>query len=278
MKEWSVSVVVTTRNRPDFLKRALQSVVDQVDVQMQIIVIDDASDCDNESILEWFDHNILYHREDVCVGANAARNKWISLAEYDAVAFLDDDDEWLSTKLHKQLTVIEDRNASLGVSDDLLEKKFLIYAGKYIVHDNAAGVEISRRYSFWKPLFAKNLVWSISLLNFVGTTSNMMVSKQLLLDVGWFDEKMQAMQDYELSVRLIAAGANVVGIDEWLIVYHAGSDNQNISARWSRVWSAYKRLWAKHSGNGYWYYLLFGILMMIVYYWLWIVVSWCKRN
>ena len=57
-----ISIVIPTHNRDNLLKRAIQSVVDQTYKNIEIIVIDDASKCDNKSVVESFDIFIIYYK------------------------------------------------------------------------------------------------------------------------------------------------------------------------------------------------------------------------
>lgn len=90
------SVVITTYNRPDYLLHSLQSVLDQTLQPREIIVIDDNSSADYGDVLSKFNApKIRYIKQSVSGGANVARNKGVTEAKYDLVAFLDDDDIWL---------------------------------------------------------------------------------------------------------------------------------------------------------------------------------------
>lgn len=91
-----ISVIITTYNRSELLKRALQSVLSQRD-DVEVIVIDDASSDDTEKFMGKFiaDQPVVYLRQDKNRGVNTSRNISVQYAEGDWVAFLDDDDEFL---------------------------------------------------------------------------------------------------------------------------------------------------------------------------------------
>lgn len=98
------SVIVPTHNRPSYLREALQSVVGQEGVGLDIIVIGDGAGEDIESVVREFP-GIRYAWQPQA-GPNVARNHAIRLARYDCIALLDDDDLWLPGKLRNQLEVI----------------------------------------------------------------------------------------------------------------------------------------------------------------------------
>lgn len=102
----SISVVITTYQRPDACERAVRSVLAQTLEPLEVIVCDDGSTDDTQQRFEeWASVNpkLRYLRLERNVGSpGAARNLGIKHARGDWVAFLDDDDEWLPTKLEVQ--------------------------------------------------------------------------------------------------------------------------------------------------------------------------------
>jgi len=105
-----VTVVIPTHNRADLLPRAFQSVVDQTFDDWEIVVVDDGSHDDTPSLLgEWkvrLGDRFRYRCQEQR-GAGAARNAGIDRARGRFVAFLDSDDEFLPTKLERQLRLFE---------------------------------------------------------------------------------------------------------------------------------------------------------------------------
>ena len=76
----------------------------------QLVVVDDAStDSTAEIARSYQGLNAEVVRLDKNVGAAAARNRGVMVANTELVAFLDADDEWLPTKLEKQAGVIAQR-------------------------------------------------------------------------------------------------------------------------------------------------------------------------
>ena len=116
-----VSVVIPTFNRPAMLARAIESVLNQTYSNLEIIVVDDASEGDIEAVVKSFDdERIKLIRHEHNQGGSAARNTgiWHSRGRY--IAFLDDDDEWLSQKTERQLKDLRKKGAEHKVSFCLL--------------------------------------------------------------------------------------------------------------------------------------------------------------
>jgi glycosyltransferase involved in cell wall biosynthesis len=104
------SVVIPTYGRQVFLEDALRSVAGQTVDSVETIVVDDASP--NQVVLPpWSSATLI--RAEVNGGAARARNLGVSAASGDALAFLDDDDTWLPTRLEDAVKALE--NAPIGI-------------------------------------------------------------------------------------------------------------------------------------------------------------------
>ena len=105
-----VSVVIPTRNRPDMVGRAVRSALRQTIADLEVIVVVDGPDSSTDAALELIRASdsrlrILSLLENR--GGADARNAGIEAAKGEWVALLDDDDEWMTHKLEKQLALAE---------------------------------------------------------------------------------------------------------------------------------------------------------------------------
>jgi glycosyltransferase involved in cell wall biosynthesis len=185
-----VSVVIPTHDRIDLLKQTLESVLAQVDVEMEVIVVDDGSSRDVASLLvEWGDDRFRLLRNDVSMGVSAARNRGIEAASASWVACVDDDDLWAPDKLRSQL----DAAAAAGRS--------WVYAG---------AVNISPRLRVVagaKPMSPEEVVSRIRSVNVVpGGASGVLMRRDLALRVGGFDREFHHFADWDLWMRLAEEG------------------------------------------------------------------------
>lgn len=97
-----VSVVIPCYNAADYISAAINSVLDQGHDNLQIIVANDGSTDDSESVVQGFGDKIDYvTRENG--GISAARNTGLKQVEGDYVAFLDADDLWCEGSLKARL-------------------------------------------------------------------------------------------------------------------------------------------------------------------------------
>ena len=113
----SLSAIVTTFNRPDYLDAAVKSVISQTRAVDEIIVIDDSdrTQRENKAVIKSFDdHRIILIATSGCIGSNPARNLGVMAAKGDYIAFLDDDDQWLPNKVERQAAVL-DADSTIGM-------------------------------------------------------------------------------------------------------------------------------------------------------------------
>jgi glycosyltransferase involved in cell wall biosynthesis len=97
-----VSAVIPTVGRPS-LGRAVQSVLDQTRPVAEVIVV---ADTDGPVALPP-DSRIMLLRSPACSGPAQCRQLGIDAARGSVIALLDDDDEWYSTKMERQLDVVD---------------------------------------------------------------------------------------------------------------------------------------------------------------------------
>lgn len=115
MKEYinqsMVSIIMPTFNSEKYIKESIESVLQQIYQNWELIIVDDCS-CDNtiELINECVDERIVLYKNDTNSGAAVSRNKAMRKARGKYIAFLDSDDLWTKDKLMKQVMFMDDNN------------------------------------------------------------------------------------------------------------------------------------------------------------------------
>lgn len=200
-----VSVVIPTYNRANLITTALDSVLAQSYRPIEIIVVDDGSTDNTASIIQdWAQSNSrnaqtntkdhwsltqtvsLIYITQTNAGGNPARNRGISQASGDYIAFLDSDDAWLTEKLSKQVPKFE--NPSCGA----------VYCGiQNMNFETGTVLEPTNRSYLQGDLREEMLVCDIT-----APTSAYIVRKTVFNEVGIFDTDLQARQDWDMWIRL----------------------------------------------------------------------------
>src|SRR5580700_6776699 len=105
----SICVVIPAFNSETTILQALESVAAQTLSPTRIIVVDDASHDATGTVAKSFAGakvEVEVVRLNTNIGAAGARNHGVRNADTDLIAFLDADDEWLPTKLEKQVRLL----------------------------------------------------------------------------------------------------------------------------------------------------------------------------
>jgi glycosyltransferase involved in cell wall biosynthesis len=202
----TVCVVIPAYNSEATLLRALESVAAQTLRPSEILVVDDASSDATRTVAGSFGKaavDVISLRTNV--GASGARNQGIGAATTDLVAFLDADDEWLPTKLEKQVRLIVSNQSSTFCScgSDLIspdgENLGDVYRGQVITTGPEA----------WKALLKDNYI----------TTPSVLAWRSHLLALGGFDESLKIAEDQDMWIRLAERGG-LSYVPETLVIVH----------------------------------------------------------
>ncbi len=205
-----VSVIVTTYNRKDFLTETLNGILNQTFSDFELIVVDNFSNYDFfEHIKSFNDSRILpfQNQNNGIIAIN--RNIGIKYAKGQFLAFCDDDDIWIDTKLEIQLKKIKKSGS------DLICSNLLIFEG---VKSNILCKTKNRKTKGINDLLIRNQVF----------TSTVVVknSKEL-----FFSEDIQlvAIEDYGLWIKLFSSGYKFEFIDDALVYYRKAPISPHIA-------------------------------------------------
>jgi len=212
-----VSVILPTYNRLKYLRSAVDSVFAQTLPNWELIIADDGSDGDTREYLGsleslsqvkliWLPHT---------GNPSAVRNAALRAATGQFVAFLDSDDLWMPAKLERQIDVLRTSGNCRW-----------IYTG-YVRIDDAGETKISPSVKPWIP-YRGAIVEQLLRLEASVATAAVLVERELLTQVGGFDEELLMFEHYDLWLRL-AHCSDVELIDEPLtcLRFHEQHYSQN---------------------------------------------------
>jgi glycosyltransferase involved in cell wall biosynthesis len=206
-----VSVVVPTRNRSGLLAVTLRSVLCQRDVELEVIVVDEASTDHTPDVLAGLgDARVRTVRHETPHGVSAARNRGAAEACGEWVAFTDDDDLWAPEKLARQV------HAAQAAGRDWS------YAGSVNVTDDLQIV-----YGL-PPGPPEEVVAALPHYNAIpGGGSNVVVRRETLLRAGPFDSRLRNTEDWEMWIRLARAGPPA-WVRSPLLAYRVHTSNSSL--------------------------------------------------
>ena len=184
-----VSVVIPTYNRSMIVVNAISSVIAQTYKNIEILVVDDGSTDDTAERLSCFGSRIRYIKKENG-GVSSARNQGIKMASGELIAFLDSDDEWLPEKTEKQVKYLNKRPDFGMVICDCL---FFDQNGHYIRKSNRRLVLPKDGYVSHDVLMYPSLIPSTAIIR-----------KNVLMDVGLFDETLITAEDLDLHLKISA--------------------------------------------------------------------------
>ena len=167
------------------------------------------------------------------MGVAAARNRGMREARGRFIAFLDDDDEWLPGKLRQQMELFERAGPDVG----------LIYTGVETVGPGGCRSRSIPTASgnILKTLFRHNVLH--------GAAQSAVIRAEVIETVGYFDEKLSAIEDYDYWIR-IAEKYSILAVEDVFVRYYddqpADEHRQRRSRRWQDNVRAREDVFTKH--------------------------------
>jgi len=220
MIQEKLSVIIPTKNRCEYLKRAVNSILDQTWKNIEIIIIDDAS-TDNTVLYltELIDNNnnVKFISNKKAIGGSKSRNLGINIATGYYIGFLDDDDTWHPQKAYKQISLLKSNIKYAATTCNF----------KIIYHN----FPINRI----KKLSQSNNSQDILKTNYLGGASMCLTYKYLLLQVNGFDESLLSCQDWDIWVKLQNLGE--IGIINEVLVDYYFHKIEQITSKISNTYS-----------------------------------------
>lgn len=200
-----VSIIIPTYNYGRYLRRAVDSALNQSYANVEVIVVDDGSSDDTQAILSTYGDRIANVRQPNR-GASAARNLGLARARGEYIAFLDADDAYAPDNIARKL-------------DYLLRHPEYRWCYSNCVWVDASGREGLRGDQIERMLIslrAEGKVFLRALEGYLLGSNLFLFHRDVLHAIGGFDEALAVMEDYDLFIR--AAHDYAIGyVDEVLV-------------------------------------------------------------
>jgi glycosyltransferase involved in cell wall biosynthesis len=219
-----VTAIIPTHNRADLLERAIDSVLEQTWENLEIVVVDDASDDETPELLKRLSEEyplIKVFRNEKPRQAAASRNLAIKHAAGEYITGLDDDDIWRPRRVELLMKEFEEGFSAVCSNDRM------VMEGKEIV---------------WKK---PSMITLDDLLYYNQVGNQVLTKKEYLLDVGGYDEKLPSAQDYDLWIRLVQKFGPIRTAPHTLQVVNMDDQRERISTSDNKM-EGYHQCYEKH--------------------------------
>ncbi len=248
-----ISVVIPCYNSIDTIERALDSVLAQTVLPLEVILVDDCGQDDLSSFFESikikyrssFDLKLL--RAEVNSGAGSARNLGWNNAVGKYIAFLDSDDSWLPNKLEFQLEYFNKfPELQLLGSNHYVESNDGTLIEENLISSDSEYVDITRFKQLIKNRFA---------------TSTVILKRDIKFR---FEEKKRYSEDFLLWNQIVLSNFKAIIITKHVAIYHkAMYGASGLSSHMSKMidgeLDTYRTLYSDK------YYSYFNLTFLLVY-------------
>lgn len=204
MSRCKVTVYITNHNYGKYIKKCIESVLDQNFKDFELIIIDDGSTDNSKKIIDKYENNkkisIVYQKRK---GLNISNNVAIRLAKGEYIIRLDADD-WLEKNALGILSKYLDRN----------KDRVLVFPDYFEVNEEETITKRIKRHNFDK----------VSLLDQPAHGACTMIRKKYLNEIGMYDENFSCQDGYDIWIRLTYK-YKVGNINEPLFYYRKHTNN-----------------------------------------------------
>ncbi|MGE0267442.1 MAG: glycosyltransferase [Candidatus Omnitrophota bacterium] len=228
---YKFSIIIPTFNRSALLQKALGSVINQSYKNFEIIVVDDGSTDDTESVVEVFRKQIkfeLKYLRQANQGVSAARNNGILAAKGEFICFLDSDDLYSPNTLELRAKAL-----------DLYKVEVVFGKPKLIINNDESNIQINHFLPGHKDTVIENrdklyMCDAAKYQNIIvergvyGTINDMTINRNLMINIGMFNENYRRSEDIECWYRLFFNIKKFAYVDEVFSIYNYSCDETHL--------------------------------------------------
>lgn len=213
-----ISIILPTYNGSKWVKKAIESVQNQIYSNWELLVIDDGSMDNTAQItidIAKVDPRIIYIKNEQNLGIQKTLNKGIKEAKGEYIARIDDDDEWIyKDKLKNQIEFLENH-------------KDYVLVGTGVQAISESGKIIFERVNPISDGQIRNIILNKNCF----IHSSVMFRKLIAIQVGGYNEDLKSkhVEDYDLWLRMgkIGSFANLPVIGVKLLIHSSSLSSNN---------------------------------------------------
>jgi glycosyltransferase involved in cell wall biosynthesis len=224
----TVSAVIPTFNRRDYVRRAIDSILAQTVPVNEIIVVDDEFSTDNiaEALETWYGSRVRVVVKQNG-GLSGARRRGIQEARGEWIAFLDSDDDWPPERNREFLeaaAVVPDRVAWIFGNTRVIRDE-----GKSTTFFEEFGLSIKQSPHIFEDSFTVQFPFQF------GVLSSSLIRRKILLELECFKERLQHSEDVLAGFK-VACRYGFAAIPSIVGSYYRTSDLAANSALLKGLW------------------------------------------
>lgn len=204
-----ISVIMAAYNAEKTIAQAINSVLNQTYVNLELLVIDDCSKDATVNVIKELaakDPRIRLIENSVNCGVSKTRYHGLEEAHGAWIAILDSDDVWMPNKLEKQIIVQNETNAGL------------LFTGSTFIDENGNPIDWylhAPREIEYKKLLKQNVV----------SNSSVLVEKKLYRQFYAVGDNMH--EDFAIWLGITKTGRKAYGVDEPLLIYRLSASSKS---------------------------------------------------
>jgi glycosyltransferase involved in cell wall biosynthesis len=236
----SFSVIIPTFNRAGYIGLAVDSVLLQRFRAVEVIVVDDGSTDDTQTVVGAYGRPIRYIGRQKNRGVSAARNRGIRSARGEWIAFLDSDDEWLPDYLDKHADLLAKYPSVVGsVMNSVTEEQ---------------NGDIVDRFESWDlypflrdraDLLVQNPFGLVAEYS-ISTLQSCIFRRDVLMTTRLFDENITIAEDWDIVAQMALKGPFALCRDKLVRVIRRREETDfNLSAQFYRQAIRTRLSWAR---------------------------------
>jgi glycosyltransferase involved in cell wall biosynthesis len=195
-----ISVYITSYNQKEFLKDAIESVLNQTLPPYEIIIVDDYSDDGSQELILDYAKSystIRYSFHSTNRGVAQVRCTALEMVEGDYVTYLDGDDVYLPRKLEIESQIILSESCDIAFSNNIYVREDDLNSVQWIWAHNPIDLK-SHESMFVKTLgrfYPRDSLFRMELVNY-----------NFLKEIGFHDPELKLYEDYDLRIRMSQKG------------------------------------------------------------------------
>jgi len=202
-----ISIIMSTYNSEQYLSKSIESILNQTFKDFEFLILDDGSTDNTPEIVKNYlkkDKRIKFYKNDKNLGLTPSLNALIQSSSGNVIARQDSDDISRENRIQSQIKFLEENNldacTSLAISQQSLKK----------VNNLKSYLPLNFVIKYRNPFIHGSLI----------------LKKNVLNEVGNYDERFKYAQDYKLMTDLIKSNYKVKILKK--VLYELNTEN-NIS-------------------------------------------------